>query len=285
MLGRAMVAALVNAGSDVRASTRAGAGPDAFDHGIIGPSVDLAVRDTVERIADFDVVINCAAYADVDRAEDDEASAFAVNGVGVGWLAERCARIDAKLVHFSTDYVFDGRATAPYAVEHPILPVNVYGRSKADGECRIRACDVPHLIVRTSWLYAPWGKNFVRTMAALGRERAELRVVHDQRGRPTSVEALAAGTVRLLGAGASGTLHLTDSGEATWFELASHVVRRVNPACRVLPCTSAEFPRPAPRPGYSVLDISRSEALLGAPCSWQDAVDDVVSRLARSDGA
>lgn len=243
--------------------------------------IDVTDGDSVRRALSGPrgTVINCAAFTDVDGAEEREAEATAVNGEGVGHLARRCAELRATLVHYSTDYVFDGNASTPYGVDHPIEPVNAYGRSKAAGERLLREVGVRHLLVRTSWLYAPWGKNFVRTMVKLCRERDALRVVDDQRGRPTSAEHLALHTLQLLEADASGTYHLTDGGECTWHGLASEIARHVRPACVVEPCTSAEFPRPARRPAYSVLDLTRAETQLGPLPDWKQAVSDVLSRL------
>lgn len=245
------------------------------------PELDLARRETIAACvpATTRVVINCAAYTDVDGAESDEGAATRINGEAVGWLAERCREVGATLVHFSTDYVFAGEADAPYAVNGPLAPLNAYGRGKALGETRIRETLDAHLIVRTSWLYAPWGQNFVRTMARLGADRDALRVVDDQRGRPTSVEHLASVTLALVEADARGTFHVTDGGECTWFEFATAIVNHVNPACRVEPCTSADFPRPAPRPAYSVLDLGPTEALVGAMPDWRENLADVLPRL------
>ncbi|MCX4241002.1 dTDP-4-dehydrorhamnose reductase [Paraliomyxa miuraensis] len=257
------------------------------------PAFDLTRREHVAAlpIREVDAVINCTGWTDVDGAETHEAQATALNGDGVGWLAEACRDagrdVGRVLVHYSTDYVFEGDATAPYAVDHPRAPLNAYGRSKAVGEERIEAAlggsdggaDPGFLLLRTSWLYAPWGNNFVRTMARLGKERSELRVVDDQRGRPTSAEHLAATSLALLRRGARGTLHVTDGGECTWYELARAVIERVDPTCRVLPCTSAEFPRPARRPSYSVLDLGPTEALVGPMPPWTSMVADVVARL------
>lgn len=245
------------------------------------PELDLTRRETIAACipSGTRVVINCAAYTDVDGAESDEGAATLINGEAVGWLAERCREIGATLVHFSTDYVFAGEADGPYAVDAPLAPLNSYGRGKAVGETRIRETLDDHLIARTSWLYAPWGQNFVRTMARLGAERDALRVVDDQRGRPTSVEHLASATLALLEAGGRGTFHVTDGGECTWFELAKAVVSQVNPECSVEPCTSAEFPRPAPRPAYSVLDLGPTEALVGAMPDWRANLADVLPRL------
>ena len=236
------------------------------------PEFDLTRPESID-LHGADVVINCAAYTDVDGAENDEAGANAVNGDGVKALAEQCAKTGALLVHYSTDYVFRGQASAPYPCDAPRAPLNAYGRSKALGEEAIEASGCKHLIVRTSWLYAPWGKNFVLTMRSLGKSRDKLSVVDDQRGRPTSCRHLAKTTLAMLRQGASGMHHITDGGECTWYDLASHVVAQSNPNCEVSPCSSDAFPRPAPRPSYSVLDLSRTEALVGAMPAWQDNVD------------
>lgn len=236
------------------------------------PRFDLTRPESID-LQGATVVINCAAYTDVDGAEKDESGANAVNGTGVRTLADLCAETGARLVHYSTDYVFPGQASAPYPCDAPRDPLNAYGRSKALGEEAIEDSGCAHLIVRTSWLYAPWGKNFVLTMRNLGRSRETLSVVDDQRGRPTSCRHLARTTLAMLRHGASGTHHITDGGECTWYELASHVVAQTNPNCTVGPCSSDAFPRPAPRPAYSVLDLSRTEAAVGAMPSWQDNVN------------
>lgn len=251
----------------------------AFD-GATYPAFDITSDSSVaEHVREeHRLVINCSAYTDVDGAETHEAACRAVNGTGVGRLAARCRSVGATLVHFSTDYVFDGAAASPYRTDHPYGALGVYGRTKAEGEQAIRASGVDHLIVRTSWLYAPWAKNFVLTMADLCRSRDSLRVVDDQRGRPTSAQHLAATTLALVERGARDIAHVTDGGECSWFELARHVVSRVRPECRVDPCTTAEFPRPAKRPAYSVLDLSETEGRLGPMPPWQDQVDAVLER-------
>jgi dTDP-4-dehydrorhamnose reductase len=216
------------------------------------------------------VVINCAAYTDVDAAETHEADAMAVNATGVELLAQRCRSIGALLVHVSTDYVFDGDARVPYRVHEPRRPQNAYGRSKARGEELLLATGCEHLLLRTSWLYAPWGKNFVDTIARAGRERPSLRVVDDQRGRPTSAQYLAERSLALVEQRARGIFHVTDGGECTWFEFAREIVARSGGTAKVEPCTSAEFIRPAKRPAYSVLDLSATEGRLGVSKPWQD---------------
>lgn len=228
-------------------------------HDLIAPGVEL--------------VVNCAAYTNVDGAETDEDEAVRVNGRAVALLAQRAAAVGAVLVHYSTDYVFAGVASEPYARDAARQPLNAYGRSKAAGERALAQSGAPFLCLRTSWLYAPWGNNFVLTMADLAATRRELKVVDDQRGRPSSCVQLADTTLAMLERGARGFHHATDAGECSWFELAKHVVARTHPETRVVPCTSAEFPRPAPRPAYSVLDISATEALVGPLQPWQQAVD------------
>lgn len=215
------------------------------------------------------LVINCAAWTDVDGAETREAEATRVNGDAVGHLAERCAEVGALLVHYSTDYVFDGNATSPYRVDQALDPLNAYGRSKADGERRIAASGCAHMIARTSWLYASWGNNFVLTIAKAARQRPSLRVVNDQHGRPTSAVHLADTSLRMIEHGARGVHHITDGGQCSWFEFATAIAAHVNPDCKVEPCSSSEYQRPAKRPPYSVLDLSATTALVGEMPAWE----------------
>lgn len=249
------------------------------------PAFDLADPATIDRAVTDDIrtVINCAAWTDVDGAEAHEAEATRINGEAVGHLARRCRDVGATLVHYSTDYVFDGRAAAPYRIDHPRSPINAYGRSKAVGEEAIEASGCDHLTVRTSWLYAPWGNNFVRTMARLTREKPELRVVDDQRGRPTSCQHLAATCLALLQAGVRGIHHVTDGGECTWYEFTREIARQLgHTACTITPCTTADFPRPAKRPAYSVLDLTDTQAAhagLGPMPPWQDNLQHVLNSV------
>lgn len=247
------------------------------------PDIDLTKPESIAAIAKFapKVVINCSAYTDVDGAENNEALANQINGEGVGALAQVCKSIGALLVHFGSDYVFDGEGTSPYPVDAPLAPQAAYARSKALGEVRIHESFAEHLYLRTSWLYAPWAKNFIRTIAKNAKVRPELKVVNDQRGRPTSAEHLASTTLALLDKGARGTLHVTDGGECTWFELAREIVAimGLSERCKVTPCASSDWPSPVKRPAYSVLDLSRTEALLGPMPDWRLNVADVLSRL------
>lgn len=269
MLGRAVQVALRGRGTPFQAPPRSDA--------------DLLRPESLEAgIATHATVINCAAWTDVDGAEAAEAAATQLNGQAVGALGALCRKHGSFLVHYSTDYVFDGRGTSPYPIPTAHNPMNAYGRSKALGE-RLLADEVSRglnaLVLRTSWLYAPWGKNFVRTIAGAARQRPVLRVVNDQRGRPTSCEVLAQTTLRLLDAGASGVMHAADGGEATWFDFATRIAAFASKTCRVEPCSSSEYPRPACRPAYSVLDLSRTEQLLGPLPAWTSSLDSVLSRL------
>lgn len=245
------------------------------------PEFDVTARAQVEAAITSDraAVLNCAAYTNVDAAEQDEATATKLNGEAVALLAEVCARQRVPLVHYSTDYVFAGNAERPYPVDAPHDPVNAYGRSKAVGERALWDARGPHLLLRTSWLYAPWANNFVRTIFKASRDRGELRVVADQYGRPTSAEHLARVTLALLDQGAQGTLHVTDGESCSWHEFASEIVRNAGHTTRVDPCTSAEFQRPAKRPAYSVLDLAPTEALVGPMPSWRTNLRDVMDRL------
>lgn len=248
--------------------------------------VDLPDVDAAEprQVADlfgkpWSAVINCAAFTNVDGAEANEAAAFRGNATAPKLLAEACARAGIPMLHFSTDYVFAGQASAPYAVDAPMQPLGAYGRTKAAGEDAIRAAGGHHLIARTSWLYAPWANNFVRTMAKLTRDKPSLKVVSDQRGRPTSAEHLAKTALALLDRNARGTFHVTDGGECTWYDFTVAIAQKLGRTCEIKPCTTAEFPRPAPRPAYSVLDLAKTEALLGPMPDWHDNLASVLARL------
>jgi dTDP-4-dehydrorhamnose reductase len=267
MLGRAVTEALVARGVEHDVVER-----DRFD---------LCREETITSgvASGASVVINCTGWTNVDLAETQEEEATLINGSGVGKLAERCKQIGAVLVHYSTDYVFAGQATEPYAVDQPRAPLNAYGRSKAVGEELVERSGVEHVLIRTSWVYAPWGKNFVRTIVGAAQKRPTLRVVDDQRGRPSSAEQLAETSLRLLEAGGRGTFHASDAGECTWFEFAKAAVARAGLSCQVEPCSSAEYPSPARRPSYSVLDLSRTEALIGPLTPWEESLARVVPRL------
>jgi dTDP-4-dehydrorhamnose reductase len=248
--------------------------------------VDLPEVDAAEprQVADlftkpWSAVINCAAFTNVDGAETNEAAALRANAGAPRLLSQACAHAGVPFLHFSTDYVFSGQASSPYPVDAPMQPLGAYGRTKAAGETAIREAGGRHLIVRTSWLYAPWANNFVRTMAKLTRDKPSLKVVSDQRGRPTSAEHLAQTALALLDRNASGTFHVTDGGECSWYDFTVAIAANLGRSCSIVPCTTAEFPRPAPRPAYSVLDLSKTEALLGPMPDWHDNLASVLARL------
>lgn len=212
-----------------------------------------------------DVVVNCAAYTAVDAAEEDEDRAFAVNATGAGNIARAAAAAGATFVHISTDYVFAGDATTPYAEGEPPAPTNAYGRTKAAGEAAVARSAPDALIVRTAWLYGANGPCFPKTIKRLAGERDQLAVVGDQRGQPTWTRDLAAFIVDLVEAGApAGIYHGTASGETTWCEFARAVVDAAGLPTAVAETTTDAFPRPASRPAYSVLGHAASDAL-GVP--------------------
>ena len=227
---------------------------------------ELDVTDTAALaraiVPGVSVVWNAAADTRVDLCESDPGH-LAVNDVAVGEIARLCREAGALLVHVSTDYVFDGRPGRPWREDDPVDPVNAYGRGKLGGERRALASGAEVLVVRTSWVFAPGGVNFVDTilgLAASGRE--ELKVVDDQRGRPTFAPDLARGLVKLVSVGARGLVHFANAGETTWYGLAREALARAGfSSVSVVPCASDEFPRPAARPANSVLDTSRYEAL------------------------
>jgi dTDP-4-dehydrorhamnose reductase len=231
------------------------------------------------------VLVNAAAYTAVDAAEEDEVTARIVNGDAPGWLAEEMAG-RGRLVHVSTDYVFDGTATTPYPVDAPIAPRSAYGRTKAAGEQAVRAAGGDATVVRTAWVYGRHGNNFVRTMIHLEATKDTLSVVDDQVGSPTWSADLAAGLVA-LGARdepSPPVLHCTNSGEVSWCGLARAVFEEIgaDPE-RVRPTTTENFPRPAPRPPYSVLDgTAWTAAGLPAQRPWREALHEALREGFRS---
>ena len=265
MLGRDLQAAL--AGREVTALGRADL--DVTD----AAAVDAAVRG-------HDVVINCAAYTKVDDAETHEDDAYAVNATGAGNLAASAAAVGAKIVQVSTDYVFDGHATAPYAEQTPRAPISAYGRTKAAGEELVLERNARGAyIVRTAWLYGQHGPNFAKTMLTLASSRETWSVVDDQSGQPTWTADLAAQIVALVDAGApAGIYHGTNSGAATWFEFARAVLEEsgLDPE-RITPTDSSAFVRPAPRPAYSVLGHDAwAAAGIAEMRPWREALADAV---------
>jgi dTDP-4-dehydrorhamnose reductase len=230
------------------------AGPDAI--GFARSEVDVTDAAAVGRaVADAraGVAINCAAYTDVDGAESEPEAAMAVNRDGARNVAAAAAAHGAAVVHVSTDYVFDGTKDGPYVPTDPTGPLQEYGRSKLEGERAVAAASPRHHIVRSSWLFGAAGPNFVETMLKLGRERDELRVVDDQVGCPTFTGHLAEALLELAASDDYGIHHRAGGGSCSWFEFARAIFERARVDCRVEPCTTDEFPRPARRPANSVL--------------------------------
>ncbi len=236
-----------------------------------------AAGQVAEAVRGIDVVLNAAAWTDVDGAEAAPDAAFAVNATAPGYLAAACASAGATLVHVSTDYVFGGEATVPYREDEAVAPRSVYGASKAAGERAVLAAGARAYVVRTAWLYGAGGGNFVKTMARLQAERDTVEVVEDQRGSPTWSADLARGLVALARSDAApGVYHCTNSGETTWYGLARAVFAALgaDPE-RVRPISTDRFPRPAPRPAYSVLSDARWRGA-GLPTlrPWRSALDE-----------
>lgn len=228
-----------------------------------------------------DVVVNAAAYTAVDRAESEPAAAFRVNAEAPAAIARACAAAGVLLLHYSTDYVFDGQATRPYREEDATAPLGIYGASKLAGEQEIRASGARHGILRTAWVYAAHSANFLRTMLRLAAERDELRVVADQVGAPTPAAWIADATAAMLhrGIAHSGTWHLTQAGETSWHGFASAIMEEAHALGllarkpMVLPITTADYPTPARRPAYSVLDTTRLHDDFGIlPPDWRDGL-------------
>jgi dTDP-4-dehydrorhamnose reductase len=226
-----------------------------------------------------DVVINAAAYTSVDAAESDEAAATAVNTDGVASLADLCAAHGARLLHLSTDYVFDGTKDGWYVESDPIAPLGVYGRTKAAGEAAARACPA-HLILRTSWVYATHGNNFVKTMLRIGAELPELGVVDDQVGCPTSAHDIAEALLHLSSMDANGTYHLAGADQASWHEFAEAIFAAADLTTTANPISTADYPTIAPRPANSRLDSSALADATGVRLpGWRDSLSGVVSTI------
>lgn len=225
------------------------------------------------------VVMNTAAYTDVDGCESGRETAFAVNAEGARNVALACVATGGRMIHLSTDYVFDGSSQTPYREEDLPNPLNIYGSSKLQGECYIQEILKNFLIVRTEWLYGRHGKNFVDTILRNAERQKELRVVDDQRGSPTFTKDLSFALERLIGIEARGTLHVTNSGSCTWFEFARHILQEKGyNHVQVKPISSNELARLARRPAYSVMDCQRYEKLTGRKMRpWEEAIKEYLS--------
>lgn len=256
------------------------------------PAADFDQPETLAALVQTtapDVVVNAAAYTAVDKAEDDESAAFRINAQAPGVIAQVCARTGAKLVHYSTDYVFDGRADRPLREDDATSPLGVYGASKLAGEQAVRAAGPAHLILRTAWVYGTHGSNFMLTMLRLAAEREELRVVADQIGTPTPASLIADVSAELLRdhPDANGTFHLTAAGVTNWHAFAEAIIDRAHARGllarrpRVTAIATADYPTRARRPAYSRLDITRLQQQLGhALPEWSDELERVLDQWA-----
>jgi dTDP-4-dehydrorhamnose reductase len=271
MLGQDVATAATAAGLETLTLSRAEL--DITDAG----AVDEALSRTRP-----DVVVNCAAWTDVDGAEADEPAALAVNGAGAGNVARAAAGTDAWTIHVSSDYVFDGTKREPYLESDHTNPVSAYGRTKLAGEHEVvHAAPHSHTIVRSSWLFGAGGPCFPATIMRLASERDELSVVDDQVGCPTFTGHLAEALVALAhgDAGAPGTLHVAGGGACSWYEFARRIVELTGLDCDVRPCTTAEMPRPAPRPAYSVLGTERGDEVPRLE-PWEDGLEQYLAARA-----
>lgn len=269
MLGQAVVAAARSRGWDALGLSR--------------QQADVTDRDRLLHWAETfrpELVVNCAAFTKVDACEVEVERAFAVNAEAVAHVAAAAERVKARLAHVSTDYVFEGEACEPYREDAAAAPRSVYGRSKLAGERRALAYD-RSLVVRTSWLFGPGGASFVTTLVDLiAAGKLPLRVVRDQLGCPTYSRFLAAALLDLGRLGAAGIVHYRNREPVSWYAFAVEIARRWCGGVEVVPVTSAEFPRPAPRPAYSVLDVARFEALAGRRAeSWEPGLEETLAGL------
>jgi dTDP-4-dehydrorhamnose reductase len=259
MLGRDVMLAAGNAGHDV-----VGFGRTELD--VTSPAA-LEKKLELERP---DVVINCAAWTDVDGAEQAEPAAFAVNGTGAGNVAAAAAAVGASVVYVSSDYVFDGAKGSPYVESDQVAPLSAYGRTKLAGEEATVAANKRHFVVRSAWLFGIGGPNFVETMLRLASSHGEVLVVRDQVGSPTYTWHLAYGVVRLIEGIEFGIHHMAAAGQCSWYEFAREIFEQAKVECKVLSITTEEFGRPAPRPPFSALTSQREHAIR-LP-SWEDGL-------------
>ncbi len=225
--------------------------------------------------------INCAAYTAVDKAEENEDLAFSINRDGAGYLAEAAALYDCRMIHISTDYVFDGNSNRPYKEDDRPSPINVYGKSKLAGEQRVLSIHPEATIIRTSWVYSPFGHNFVKTMMRLQKEKDLLNVVNDQYGCPTYAADLAELLVLMIREkNHPGIFHFTNQGVITWFDLAAEIKQLIASRCAILPVASSSYPTKAARPAYSALDSTLITSTYGFHLkNWEESLRRCVSKM------
>ncbi len=259
------------------------------------PDLDLGDVQSIERAVNRvapDYVVNTAAYTAVDKAEEEGEAASAINGAGAGVLAAVCAVRDIPIIHISSDYVFDGSKDAPYVETDKTNPLGLYGRSKLEGDLAVIAANHQHVILRTAWIYSPFGSNFVKTMLRLAASRDELSVVDDQRGSPSYAPHIASAILQIVEKLAKGGMekepwglyNLASAGEATWCEMAREIFtwsqKLGEPTAIVNPINTEQYPTPAKRPANSRLDCSKLKGVFGVELpDWQDGIADCVARL------
>ncbi len=245
---------------------------------------DVAAVERMIESESSDLVINCAAYTAVDKAEGDPVLAGSLNADAPGLLARAISRRGGEMIHISTDYVFDGLSCVPYTEDMAVAPQSVYGRTKLEGERQVREGCPRHVIVRTAWLYSSFGNNFVKTMLRLGRERESLSVVFDQTGTPTYARDLARAIVHIAATRDKtyGTFHFSNEGVTSWYDFAKAIHRLAGiTTCKVSPVRTAQYPTPAQRPCYSVLDKSKIKETYGLEIAhWEDSLGECMSELA-----
>ncbi|MBW2619231.1 MAG: dTDP-4-dehydrorhamnose reductase [Deltaproteobacteria bacterium] len=266
LMGRALVEVLSSEGLTVLG----------LDHAALDVTDGPACRRVVEEHQPR-WVVNCAAYTQVDRAEDEEERADRLNAQGAANLARAAGLVGAKVIYPSTDFVFDGHKDQPYTEGDPPAPLSAYGRSKWAGEIATRQENPNHLILRTSWLFGPHGPNFVNTILRLGRVEEELRIVDDQIGSPTYSLDLAGALPRILELELTGVFHLANQGQTSWFGLARRALKAAGLEVRLIPTTSDRLSRKADRPAFSVLDCRRLGRLGVSLRPWEEAVDDYLA--------
>ena len=252
------------------------------------PELDITSHELVDSLCrehGINVIVNCAAYTAVDKAETDADTAYRVNRDGSAVLAECAKEHNALLIHISTDYVFNGESWTPYREKDPASPRGVYGKSKWEGEKRIHQIAPSYMIIRTSWLYSAYGANFVKTMLRLGAERDTLNVVNDQIGTPTYAGDLAAAVVTILehvdpDKLYKETYHYSNEGVCSWYDFAVAIMDLAGLSCRVVPVASAHYPQIAPRPGFSVLDKSAIKQDWGVEIPyWRDSLASLLEKI------
>jgi dTDP-4-dehydrorhamnose reductase len=261
----------------------------AFEFVLVDRSkLDLTFPETFEKIIHSiapDCIVNTAAYTAVDKSETEKELSYTVNATAVQALASICKNLAIPFITYSTDYVFDGEATQPYTISTKVDPVNYYGSTKAAGESMAMEANEDTITIRTSWVFSSHGNNFVKTMMRLMKERAQLNIVADQKGRPTYAKDLAIATMKMIeamnaGKSIKGVYHYANQGETTWYDFAAKIKAIAGLTCEVQPIETKDFPTPAKRPAYSVLDTSKIEEDLAIDIRhWEDALKDCIDHI------